>query len=162
MASTAASLKTQFDFQTRLFNNVLEGLSNDETNTRHSEQINHIKWIAGHITNTRLDILNRLTGGVPDTSYGAQFGRGSVLDMHATYPAIEEIIAKWNGTSTAISEGLNNLPEEILDSKAPAPTPVPDDTVRGMLSFLIAHEGHHIGQLSILRKMAGKPAMSFR
>jgi len=162
MASTAAALKAQFDLQTRLFNNIFEGINDEETNTRNNDHVNHMKWIAGHILNTRVDGLTRMTGGQPDTSYGTLFGRGVALDPAATYPSIDDMMSRWNSVAPAISEGLIHIPEEVLDSKAPAGAPIADDTMRGLLAFLVSHEGYHIGQLSILRKLAGKSAMSYK
>ena len=160
--NTAAALKAQFDLHTRLFNNVFEGIEDNEANTRNSEHVNHMKWVAGHLLNTRVDGMTKLTGGTPDTSYGAQFARGASLDPNGSYPPIEEIKARWNDASAAISGGFDHIPEEFLSSKAPAGAPIQDDTFRGLLAFLVSHEAYHIGQLSILRKMAGKEAMSYR
>jgi uncharacterized damage-inducible protein DinB len=162
MSSSAAALKTQFDLQTRLFNNVLSGISDEDSNDRPSDSANNMKWVAGHLLNTRASLLTQLTGGTPDASYAGQFGRGVSFDPNATYPPIEEIAAKWKETAAAISNGLAHLPEEVLDSKAPTQGPVADESFRGLLAFLISHESYHIGQLSILRKMVGKDAMSYR
>ena len=162
MTNSAAALKAQFDLHSRLFNNALEGVTDVDANKRNSEQVNHMKWIAGHLLNTRLDSLTRMTGGTGDTSYGAQFGRGMSLDASANYPPIEEITSRWNAASEAISIGLTHLPEELLSSESPAKAPIADETFRGMLAFLISHEAYHIGQLSILRKLVGKEAMSYK
>jgi hypothetical protein len=162
MATPAASLKAQFDFHTRLFNNVTEGITDQESNTRPNGHINHIKWIAGHMLNTRLNSITKMTGGQADDTYMAQFGRGVSLDPNASYPSMEEIISKWNAASPMISERLNNIPEDILASKAPVQSPIADDTIRGLFSFLISHEAYHVGQLSLLRKMNGKDAMSYK
>jgi uncharacterized damage-inducible protein DinB len=162
MATSTASLKAQFDLHTRLFNNVTEGITEDDSHNHNSENTNHIKWIAGHLLNTRISTLARITGGQPDESYAAQFGRGVALDPKAKYPPIEEIRSKWNDTAAAISEGINNMPEEALAAKSPVQAPIADDTFRGLLSFLISHEAYHVGQLGILRKMAGKEAMSYQ
>jgi uncharacterized damage-inducible protein DinB len=164
MASTAAALKAQFDFQTRLFNNVLNGVTDEESNERQSDNTNSMKWIAGHMLNSRINTMNQLTGGTPDTTYAAQFGRGVTFDPNATYPAIEEVISHWNSASPAISERLAHMPEEVLESKAPAQSPIAeiDESFRALIAFIISHEALHIGQLSILRKMAGQEAMSFR
>jgi len=162
MASTAAALKAQFDLHTRLYNNVLDGVTDSEANNRNADHVNHIKWVAGHLLNTRLDVLTKMTGGQPDTSYGAQFGRGVALDPNATYPPIEEITSRWKNSSAAISEGIGHIPEEVLEAKAPVQAPIADDTIRGLLSFLVSHEAYHIGQLGLLRKMSGKEAMSYQ
>ena len=162
MVSTAAALKAQFDLQTRLFSNALEGITDNESAHRDSDHVNHIKWIAGHLLNTRLDSFTRVTGGQADTSLGAQFGRGVPLDPSASYPPIESIRSRWADSSAAISEGLAHIPEDILAAPSPAQAPIADDTVRGLIAFLVSHEAYHIGQLGLLRKMAGKEAMSYK
>ena len=162
MTNSAAAIKAQYDLHTRLFNNALEGIDEAGATTRNSDQVNHMKWIAGHLLNTRLDSMTRMTGGEADTSYGAQFGRGMSLDPTATYPPIEQITTKWNQVADGISGRFTSLPEELLDSEAPAKAPIADESFRGMLAFLVSHEAYHIGQLSILRKMLGKEAMSYK
>lgn len=157
-----SAFKVQFDLHTRLFNNVTEDVTDEEANGRSHELTNHIKWVAGHLLHSRLNSITRVTGGEPDASYGAQFDRGATLDPNASYPSMEEIKAKWNAVAPIISERLNNIPEEVLASKSPAQAPVADDTIRGLISFLMSHEAYHVGQLSLLRKMAGKEAMSFK
>ncbi len=161
MASPTASLKAQFDLQTRLFNNVTDGIGEQEAHLRNSEQINHIKWIAGHMLNTRLSGISKVVGLQSDDTYAAQFGRGKSLDPQAQYPSMEEITARWQATAPAIGAALSNVPEEVLSAKSPVPAPIADDTIRGLLSFLISHEAYHIGQLGILRKLAGKEAMAY-
>ncbi len=156
------SLKAQFDLQTRLFNNATEGITEDESGARKSEHINNMKWIAGHLLNTRLGSLGKVAGLAPDESYNAQFGRGNSYDPNATYPPISEIKAKWESTAADISNGISNIPEEVLAAKSQAQVPIADDTMRGLVAFLVSHEAYHIGQLGMLRKMIGKEAMSFK
>ncbi len=56
---------------------------------------------------------------------------------------------------------FNNLPDAALSSPAPAKMPVNDDTLGGMLAFIMHHEAYHIGQLSLLRRILGKEAMKY-
>jgi uncharacterized damage-inducible protein DinB len=161
MNTSAAALKAQFDLHTRLFNNVLAGITDSDANTRKNDNINHIKWVAGHLLNARVTNIAQMTGGQPDSTYTAQFGRGAFVDANDTYPPLAEITGKWNDTAAAFSNGISHIPEEVLAAPSPAKTPVADDTIRGLLSFLLSHEAYHIGQLSILRKMAGKEAMAY-
>lgn len=162
MTHSASALKAQYDLHTRLFNNALDGVDENDALTRSSDHVNHIKWVAGHLLNTRLDSMARMTGGAGDSTYGQQFGRGMALDPTAAYPPIDEITTKWNEVSGSISERLTTLPEDLLDSPSPGKAPIADETFRGMLAFLISHEAYHIGQLSILRKLLGKEAMSYK
>ena len=73
MSTQTAALKAQFDLHTRLYNNATEGITDAEANSRNSEHVNHIKWIAGHLLNTRLESMSRVTGLEPDTTYVAQY-----------------------------------------------------------------------------------------
>jgi len=158
--STASSLGLQFNLQTRLFNNVLEGISEDESNQRASETVNHIKWVAGHVLTTRLS-FHQLVGFEEDQSLTELFGHGHGLDESKTYPSIEFILEKWNKISTDFGDKIGQLPAAVLDSEAPSKTPINDMTMRGMLSFISFHEAYHIGQLGILRKYLGKEAMHY-
>ena len=162
MNTSTAALKAQLDLHTRLFNNVTEGITDNESGVRNSEHINNMKWIAGHLLNTRLGNLSKIAGLQPDESYGPLFGRGNSYDPAANYPPIEEIKAKWQATAEAISAGIGNMPEDVAASKSPVQAPIADDTMRGLAAFLVSHEAYHIGQLGMLRKMIGKEAMSFK
>lgn len=155
----STSLKAQFDMHTRWFNSVLSNISEQESETRKPE-LNHLKWIAGHLTNSRLISLSRIAGLQPDESYKAQFARGAVLDASNNYPSLQQIMSKWNDASVAISEKIAHIPAEVLESKNTAQLPIADDTISGVLTFMMSHEAYHIGQMSVIRKMLGKEAMS--
>jgi uncharacterized damage-inducible protein DinB len=162
MVSSIAALKAQFDLQTRLYCNALEGISDTESAARGSEHINNIKWIAGHLLDTRVGSMARLAGLTPDGSYASQFGRGVPLDLTATYPPVEDLVARWKESATAIGEGLTRIPEEVLAAPSNAQVPIADESIRGLIAFLVSHESYHIGQIALLRKMVGKEAMSFK
>jgi len=159
--NSTASLKAQFDLHTRLFNNATAGISDGESNTRNDDHVNHVKWIAGHLLNTRLGSFSKVAGLQPDDIYAAQFGRGNSLDVNASYPSLDEIRNKWNQVSAGISNGINNIPDTVLQAPSNAQVPIADTTVNGLVSFLVSHEAYHIGQLGILRKLMGKEAMSY-
>ncbi len=155
------TIKTQFDLHTRLFNNIISDITDTQANTRANDKINHLKWLAGHVTASRMG-LSKFGGLAEDNSLDEYFGHGKSLDETKNYPSLKEIQAKWNAISENISRGLGNLPKEVLDSKAPIDVPVSDPSMRGMLGFLMHHEAYHIGQMGILRKYMGKEAMSYK
>ena len=157
---TTATLSTQFDLHTRLFNNVLDEISDVEANDRASDTVNHIKWLAGHLTATRYG-MTKIGGNEQENPYGELFGHGKGISNEAEYPGIAEIKEKWNAISSDISAGLSNMPGEALNGPAPTQTPVNDETLGGFLSFLMHHEAYHLGQMGILRKYLGKDAMSY-
>jgi hypothetical protein len=48
-----------------------------------------------------------------------------------------------------------------LDATSETPMSAEDPSVLGTLMFLVQPDSYHIGQLSLLRKFAGLPAMSY-
>ena len=154
MSSTIAA---QFDLHTRLFNNVLADIADNESTKKANDNVNHIKWLAGHLVNTRL-MMKDMAGLQADERF-TPFGK--TLDSSANYPSLEVIKTKWNEIAPKLSEALKNAPEGLLSSPSPAESPIGDNTMKGFLGFLMHHEAYHIGQLGILRKYAGKEAMKY-
>ncbi|MDB5288131.1 MAG: hypothetical protein JWR05_3080 [Mucilaginibacter sp.] len=158
----------QFALHNRLFNNVLEGIADTQGNKRISDQINHLQWIAGHITNTRYNFapMLGLSGTFPyhdlytDASKPPPNNRS--IDDTLNYPALTEILKYWNDFSVAFVEGVSNLNDEQLSGGLPFGTPIGDSTLLGLLGFLSSHESSHIGQMSIIRKSLGLDAMSYK
>ena len=58
--SSILVIAKQFALHNRLFNNVLEGIEDAQGDKRVTEQINHLQWIAGHLTNSRYNFAPML------------------------------------------------------------------------------------------------------
>ena len=159
-AHSAQTLATQFDLHTRLFNNVLDGITDAEANERARDTVNHLTWLAGHLTSTRFG-MGKIAGLEEQDPWSDLFSHGHSISDEADYPSIEAIKAKWDAISGAISASLAHLPDAVLSSPAPAKTPIDDGTLGGMLTFLMHHEAYHIGQMGLLRKYLGKEAMKY-
>jgi len=155
------TIKDQFDLHTRLFNNVLENISDSDAGERLNEKINHLKWLAGHVTNVRLSFL-KLVGETEDTSLDEFFSHGKSINADVKYPTIEVIKEKWVNASDKVESALMNIPERVLASNPPVDVPFGDKTMKGFLGFLMHHEAYHIGQMGILRKYLGNKAMSYK
>lgn len=154
-----STIKQQFDLHTRLFNNVLDGISDTDTNSRANEHVNHLKWLAGHLCSARFGFkdLAQLDQADP---YGDLFGHGKAINPEADYPSIENIRENWNAISGQISAAFDQLPAEALEANAPK-VPIGDGKMGDFLDFLMHHEAYHIGQMGILRRFLGKDAMSY-
>jgi len=153
------ALCTQYDLQTSWFLNALEDISDEESNIRISSNLNPIKWVAGHLLNSRYIIVNILTGRPRNEFYYSLFKRGSSNVINNTYPSILEIKEDWINISQTLMFALRNASEESLLSPSPFPTTNSDGTILGLVAYFGIHEDFHIGQLSVLRKLIGKEAM---
>lgn len=157
-------LLIQFDLHQRLFNNVLQGLSDEETNLRLKgfPQTNHVKYLAGHLLNAQYG-LAKIAGLKPEFKWNELFavmGNSAAKD-NFPYPNIEEIIAEWNGLYKPIREGLKKLTMEQINSKPPEPFDTASDSVGQFWTFISHHQAYHIGQIGILRKALGKQPLSY-
>lgn len=157
-------LLTQFDLHQRLYNNVLDGFTDAETNLRpyEDDKANHVKYLAGHLLNSQYG-LTMIAGLQPDVKWNDLFavmGQSEAKDDF-NYPSIEEIKDEWNSLYEPARKELSKL---TADELADIPLP-PFDKVaesKGELwAFINHHIAYHIGQISLLRKAYGKQSMSY-
>lgn len=157
-------LLTQFDLHQRLYNNVLDGFTDEETNQRlHDDQkINHVKYLAGHLLNSQYG-LAMIAGLNPELKWNDLFavmGQSEAKDDFE-YPDIEEIKAEWNRLYEPTRHGLKELTPEMFNQVPPAPFDQVAETAGELWAFINHHTAYHIGQIGILRRGFGKPPMSF-
>lgn len=143
----------QFELQTNWFLNELVNISDEQSNSQVAEKLNPIKWVAGHILNTRMTLLSLLTGVAPDQNFNKIFGKGSSNTIESSFPSIDEIKLKWEGISSELAECLKNTSNEKLVATPPFQTSIPDKTMHGLITYIASHESYHLGQLSILKKL---------
>ncbi len=157
-------LLIQYDLHQRLFNNVLEGFSDQETNLRLEgyAQINHVKYLAGHLLHSQYGIA-RISGLSPEIKWNELFAVMGLSEAKddVPYPHIEEIIREWNDLYHPVREGLINLTPEQLRGEAPKPFDAVSDSLGQLWAFVSHHQAYHIGQIGILRRALGKAAMSY-
>ncbi len=151
-------LTAQFELQNSWFLNAIEEITDHESNIALTG-MNPIKWLAGHLLNTRMVVLQAITGTGVDPELYKLFGKGSSGKVDSSSPTIEELIGRWNTVAVELSKTLNELSEERLQSAPPFQTSIPDTTLQGFIAYMSAHETFHIGQISIIRKMMGKESM---
>lgn len=158
-------LLTQYDLHHRLYNNVLDGFTDEETDRRlyDDSSINHVKYLAGHLLNSQYG-LAKIAGLDPEVKWNELFavmGQSEARD-DVSYPAIEEIKAEWNGMHEQIREGLHQLSDEDLNEKPPPPFDGLAESVGELWSFINHHQAYHIGQIGLLRRGFGKEPMSYQ
>ncbi|MBI3520198.1 MAG: DinB family protein [Bacteroidetes bacterium] len=142
----------QFELQTNWFLNELVSISDEQSNKKAADNLNPIKWVAGHILNTRMTLLSILTGDASNQEFNSLFGKGSSNKITSLFPTIDEIKLKWGVVSSELSECLKTISNETLESPPPFQTSIPDKTLHGLITYMASHEAFHLGQLSILKK----------
>jgi uncharacterized damage-inducible protein DinB len=151
-----STITAQFDLHTRLYRNVITGIADQAAATPAGPNSNHLKFLAGHLVYTRL--MMKDFAGLPGDDRFAQFDKN--MDPKADYLPMRDILAKWDEIADPISKAVAALPAQALAGNGPFPTPC-GPSMEDFLSFLMHHEAYHIGQMGILRKIAGAEAMKY-
>lgn len=141
---------------------ALEDIGDDAWETRlGDEPTNHAAFISLHVLDARCFLLRSL--GV-DVRHGfeALTGNARRLEDIAEYPPAGEIREAWQRVSEKLAPALEAMTAEALASTSPHRFPIDDQTMLGLLAFLVQHEAYHMGQLGIIRRAHGRSGLYAR
>jgi uncharacterized damage-inducible protein DinB len=155
-----APLAEILQLNTRLFRNCLDGMTEEQADMRPSHSTNSAAFVAAHLADSRYFLLRILGAERPNPLAPYLEGRRSI-DEVAESPPLPAIESAWLDGAVAIRERLDSITAVELDTAFPTRFPVNDQTVLGVLTFLVQHDSYHVGQLALLRKYAGFPAMKY-
>lgn len=164
--SSKKYLSAQLNLVCSTFEKSLVGLSDEACNQRPHENVNHIKYIAGHLLNAMYG-MGIVAGANLERKWDDIFAGGgkSKIQDNFNYPTIEEIKAEWNKICPQIQAAFEKLPEEKLSKELPNSflknTGIFDGTIGDFFAFMNQHQFYHIGQIGIIRKMQGQDSMRF-
>ncbi|MDX1418394.1 MAG: DinB family protein [Rubricoccaceae bacterium] len=139
----------------RLFANALEGLDDDLD--RRLAAANDARWIAAHLAQSRAGLAAML--GAP-IDHPLQAFADAVPDDTPT-PDAETIRRVFAEASHAVYRGLQHASDQDLAGPPPFTIPMRAQTLLAAVDFLVSHEAYHIGQLGLLRRALGYPAMRY-
>ena len=161
MDSRIAPLAEILRLNTVLFRNCLDGLSDEQAAIRPTNATNSAAFIAAHLASSRFFLLKTL--GVEESDPLAQYLDGRKgIDEIAQLPPLREIEAAWSKGAHLLRDRLEMLTAADVDAPSSLKFPLANGTLLGTLTFLVQHDSYHVGQLSLLRKYCGLPAMRYQ
>jgi uncharacterized damage-inducible protein DinB len=145
---------------TRLFHNCLASLVDDQARERPSEVTNSAAFLAAHLVDSRYYTLGLL--GVKQSSplKGADGGFNDIAQV-SSYPALAEIRKAWTTVAKVLDQQLAAIKPAELDAPLDPGFPLENKTVLGVVTFMVQHDCYHLGQLGLVRKFSGLPAMAY-
>lgn len=160
MDPRVAPLAEMLRLNNRLFLNCLADFPDAKARQRPSDSTNCAAFVAAHLVDSRYYLLGAL--GLKEASplKGAEGGFNNIAKV-SSYPALAEIGTAWTAVGKSLGQRLDGLTAAQLDAPLDTRLPVESKSLLGMLIFLVQHEGYHLGQLALLRKHAGLPAMAY-
>lgn len=145
---------------TKLFRNCLAGLTDEQARQRPSGTTNSATFVAAHVADARFYVL-RILGVKQPSPLAKYLAQAKGIDDVKETPTLAEIATAWTEASHALRDRLAAITAAELDAAIATRFPVADATVLGAFTFLVQHDCYHLGQLALLRKHAGLPAMSY-
>jgi uncharacterized damage-inducible protein DinB len=146
---------------TRLLVNCLDGLTDEQAAVRPTNGTNSAAFIAAHLASSRFYLLKTLGVQEPDPLASYLDGRKGIDDI-AQLPSLREVDEAWTKGAHLLRDRLDALTAAEIDAPSSVPFPLANGTLLGTLTFLVQHDSYHIGQLSLLRKYCGLPAMRYQ
>ena len=160
MASSAPALGGILRLNTRLYLNCIADVSDADARRRPNERTNSLAFIACHVLDARHYLARYLGLDEPNPVEDALRDATGIDDV-VELPAIDRIVDGWRKLAPTISACLDDLSTTELGAPSPQRFPVDDLSIGGGIGFLLQHESYHIGQLALVRKYLGYPAMKY-
>ena len=140
--------------------NCIDGMSDEQASARAVPGVNSVSFIVAHLIDARYTILEIL-GGTADNPLAPYLESARSIDDVEYLPPLGTLVSAWHEIDIAITNRSAELTEESLDASAPHRYPGGDGSVLGAVAFLVQHDSYHIGQLALLRRVHGLPAMRY-
>jgi len=159
MIEKLSSHSAILNLNTRLVLNCLHGVSEEHAEQPVQTGLNSMSFLAAHLIDARHFLGKSLGSNFPNPV--AVLADAKTIGDIKELPSLDELRQGWRDVTEQVTDRLAVLTDEDLDEHAGQPFPVEDGTVLGGIAFLLQHEAYHIGQLALIRRIHGYPAMSY-
>ena len=149
------------DTNVMLFRRMVADVPAEQMYRQPNGVLNHAAWQIGHVSFVRAGMV-QLLGETVDLpgEWAGLFAPGTTPSADASqYPSKEELLAAFERSHRRVIEAARAASADTLGQ----PTPIPQ--IRGMFptlrhlvaGMLTTHDGMHLGQLSVWRRVQGLP-----
>jgi uncharacterized damage-inducible protein DinB len=154
---TSGILTRQIRMNESIARRNLDGISHEDSLVRAAADGTHINWIVGHIVAIRSLLLPVLRQEpVLDSDHVASYRAG--LKDDSLIAPFETIVDRFHQSTERMLAAVASASDDDYAKPAPfSPGRDPNETVGSLLERFMIHEGYHLGQTGILRRVAGKP-----
>lgn len=159
--SALHTLLMSYDLHSRLFENVIEGISDKDAQNRLNTKANHIAWIAGSLVHERFELANVLDIEKKQTS-NKLFEDHKGIQDNVPYPSLQEFKKDWKDITPILRNALVNISNEQLENTDPYQMPGEHLTLFDAMVFIIDRESYCIGQIGLYRRLFGYEPMKYQ
>lgn len=145
---------------TDLLHNALDGMSDTHAAQRLAGT-NPAAFLAVHLVDARHYLADLL--GVPLANPFAELLKAArSADDVASLPPLADIRSAWDAVAAHLAGVLAAATPEQVGAPSPQRFPVTDPSLEAGIAFLMQHESYHVGQVALLRRQLGYPAMTYQ
>ena len=151
-----------YRMHSQMFNNMLDGIRQEDAQTRIENKTNHFAWMVGNLVNCRYWVANVL--GLPDKDPNDELFRdGRALDPEIPYPSLEDLKKEWHKISPLLYQRLLSIDEAELEQPHEFGMNIPyvEENKLNMIGMGIDRESYLFGQLGLMRKVLGYGAVRY-
>ena len=160
MNPRAAPFGALLRLNTHLLLNCFDQVTEDQASRRVVPQVNSMAFLAAHLIDARHELL-AVVGGSAENPVRPHLATARSIDDVVGLPPLAELLNAWQQVASAIEERLAHVGDAALDAPSGRRFPGGDPSTLGALGFLVQHDSYHIGQLAMLRRVHGLPAMRY-
>ena len=118
------------------------------------------RWVVGHLATYRHRVLALMGLQSAPEPWEECFTRGkSSADVPADLD-MKLVISAFHAVQVAMADRWEALTPEGMSKPTGRKLPDGSEDVGGAIRFLAWHETYHLGQLGLLRRLAGKPGLA--
>ncbi len=159
MEPALAPIAEIYSLNTDLVLNSISGVSEAHAAERPLPGTNSLAFLLAHAIDARYFVARLL--GRPGANPLAEI-KATGSDDAGELPPLSELRRFWLEASAHLETTLEGLSTADLAATSEQKFPVGDPTVLGAAAFLAQHESYHVGQMALLRKGLGYPAMQYK
>lgn len=160
MHPSVTPLASLLRLNTELLLNCVADLDDAAAGRRVTPSTNSIAFLVAHLVDNRHYVAG-LLGAPLDNPLTPWLGHANNLDEIARMPRLRDLLAEWERIAAHVAVQVERLDTPALARAVKERFPGGDATLLGALAFLAQHESFHVGQVALLRRQLGFPAMSY-
>ena len=143
--------RSSFKTTQRMLEMNLDGFPEDRAATSLAPGLAAPAWLVGHLVRSRRGILRLLGAPLPEDPAWDPYQRHA--DGQGAHLSLADLLAAFQATDEPLKAAL--MAVQDWDKPTLNPALQKEQTLEQVLDFLKGHEAYHVGQIGIMRRLAG-------
>lgn len=151
-----------FKMQTQIFDNVLNGIKEEDALKRVEGKTNHIIWMTGNLVNSRYWLANILGIGDKDP-HEDLFAQAKALNEKLPYPSLKTLKSEWHKISPVLYKRLLSVTEEELQQPYDFGWKVDfiKENKLNTVGMSLDRQSYLFGQIGLMRRILGYEGIKY-